>query len=99
MYGSAAKLPRDLEAVQPGHHDVEQHEVRQQRANRSQRLLAVDRLRGLVALAREARLQDLAVIRVVVDDQDQRRVAHQPVRASQSTTLASRARGLNGLVT
>jgi hypothetical protein len=77
----------------------EEHEVRQQRTNRLQRLLAVDRLRGPVALARQARLQDLAVVRVVVDDQDERRIAHQPVRSSQSTTLASKARGLNGLVT
>ena len=92
-------LPGDLEAIQLGHHHVEEHEVGQQRTNRLQRLLAVDRLRGLVAPARQARLQDLAVVRVVVDDQDERRIAHQPVRSSHSMTLASRARGLNGLVT
>ena len=72
--------PADLEPVELRHHHVEQDQVGQEPARRRERLLAVGGAGGGVALARQPGLQDLAVVRVVVDDQDQGRVAHRVTR-------------------
>ena len=74
--GSALSSPADLDAVLARHHHVEQDQIGRLRARGDQRLVAVPGRDDLVALPREAGLQDLEVGRVVVDDQDPRRLAH-----------------------
>ncbi len=66
------------DAVELRHHDVEQHEIGQLVVNHRERRLAVAGGDHLVALAFEAHLQDLDIVRHVVDDEDQRRLAHSP---------------------
>ena len=65
-----------LDAVHLRHHDVEQYEVGQQLAGLFQRLDAVPGGHDLVALALEAHLQNVDIVRHIVDDQNQRRLTH-----------------------
>ena len=67
-----------LDAVQLRHHDIEQDEIGQQLADLLQRLDPVRRGRHLVALGLEPHLQDVDIVRDIVDDQDQRRLTHRP---------------------
>ena len=66
-----------LDAVQSRHHDVEQHEIGEQFACLVERGDAVAGGRDLVAEAFEPHLQDLDIVRDIVDDEDQRRLMHQ----------------------
>ena len=96
------ELPADLDAVLARHHHVEQDEIGRLRARRDQRLIAVLAVHDLVALPRQARLQDLEVGRIVVDHQDARRLAHQlgPTQRHSDRDRGEQGwRGLNGLAT
>ena len=97
-----------LDAVELGHHDVEQDQIGQVLAHGSQRLLAVRGGDDLVAVRRQPRAQDVDVGGVVVDDEDAggvRMECKQPMRVctlrsgQYSLIFASSSRGLNGLVT
>jgi hypothetical protein len=59
-----------VDAVHPWHHDVKQYEVWDKRLNRGDRLLAVSRLGQLVPVRGETGHEDIAVRRIVVDDQN-----------------------------
>ena len=99
--GSAFDLLYGLDAVHPGHHDVEQHEIRPKLADLLQRFDAVAGGDDLVALAFEPHLQDLDIVGDIVDDEDQRRITHfgYPASGRNSRILASNCRGLNGFAT
>ena len=70
------QLAADLDAVLARHHHVEQDEIGRLRARGDQRLIAVSGRDDLVALPRQAGLEDLEIGRVVVDHQNARRLAH-----------------------
>jgi hypothetical protein len=74
------QLPQELPAVDPGHDEVEQHEVGRLVLDRRARLLGAVRLAHGVAAELEVRAQELAQARVVVDDQHER-AALPPARA------------------
>ena len=65
-----------FDAVHLWHHDVEQDEIGQQLPGFFQRLDTVPGGHDLIALAFEAHLQDVDIVRHIVDDKDQRRLAH-----------------------
>jgi hypothetical protein len=65
-----AQCPADVEPIDPGHRDVEQHQVGQQLTGAADAALAVARLLDLVAEVPEHRLLDLALVGLVVDHQD-----------------------------
>ena len=69
----ALDLPRDLDAADFGHHDVEQDEIGRRRRHICERVMAVVCRGGGVPPALEAHLQHLDVVLVVVDDEDARR--------------------------
>ena len=83
--GSARSRRQTSSAVDFRHHDVEQDKVRNQLRDPCQRTFAVGGDRRVVVEAVEPRDKDLAIVRVVVDDQDQRALAHsgQPVRSAR----------------
>jgi len=78
MNGSEGSALGRLTVVEPRHHHIEQDEVRQELADLFERLDAVPRRRHLVALRLEPHLQDVDIVRDIVDDQDQRRITHHP---------------------
>ena len=59
-----------LDAVEPGHADVEQHEIGTQTAQRGERRLAIGRALDAEALALEVLAEHVAHRVLVVDDQD-----------------------------
>ena len=61
--------PAGLVAVDPGHHDVEQDQVRLAVRRHRERLLAVGGRKRAVAGATELLLEQVDVQRLVVDDQ------------------------------
>ena len=66
----------DFDAVELGHHHVEQEKVRQMFAGGGQRFLAVGGLQQLVAVHAEARRQNVPIGLVIVYDQDARWIVH-----------------------
>src|SRR5262249_12141580 len=74
--GIALEPAAHLEAVELGHHHVEQNKIGQVLPRGLKRLLAVDRLQQVVAVHLESRVEDVAVNLVVVDDQDAGRIVH-----------------------
>jgi hypothetical protein len=93
--GVRLEPPADLEPVELRHHHVEEDQVRMLRAGEAERLLAIGRRQELVAVDSEASLENVDVGWVVVGDEDPRGRSH----FKSSRILASRARGLKGLVT
>ena len=98
------ELPADLDAVLARHHDVEENQIRRLCPRDGERLVAILGRDHLVALARQAGLQDLEVGRVVVDDQDPGGLAHAAgtyasVSGRNSRIFASSWRGLKGFAT
>ena len=75
--GIGTQAPTHLEAVELGHHDVEQDQIRSMLPGGCQPFLAIGRGEDLVAFRDQSSLQDLDVRRVVVDDEDARRGSHQ----------------------
>ena len=69
----------DLEAIDPGQHDVEDDEVGKVLARLLEALLAGGRLDDAVPLVGQAAADDGPDLRVVVDDQDASRVAHRRI--------------------
>ena len=68
--GTALEPPADFEAVQVGHHDVEQHEIALGALADRQRLAAAHGGDDVEILGRQPRLEQLDVGRHVVDDKD-----------------------------
>jgi hypothetical protein len=66
----------DLDAVELGHHHVEQDQVRAVFFCGSQGLLAVGGLSQIVAVHRKPRLEDVAVRVVIIDNEDACRIVH-----------------------
>ena len=102
--GIGLELPADLNAVPARHHDVEQDQIGRLRARGDQRLVAVPGRDHLVTLPRQTGLENLEVRRVVVDDQNARRLPHgcasyPPASGRNLRIVASSWRGLNGLAT
>src|SRR6185503_9412811 len=83
----AAKPVRDLEAVDPRHHHVQQDQVGTQAPGLLERFLPVRCDRDLVARAPEVDLDEPGDVRIVVDDED--RLRHQAVASARD--LSSRA--------
>ena len=73
----------------PGHHDVEDDEVRQVLAGLLEALLAARRLDDTIALVGEAAAHDGPDLRVVIDDEDPRGLAH--LRSMPGTAVMSAA--------
>ena len=69
---AAAELPADVPAAQPGHHDVEQYEVGRVAQGERERVLAVRRRGGLVALEAQVVLEAAHDLGLIVHDQDPR---------------------------
>ena len=88
--GVGLQLLDRRDAVELWHHDVEEHEIGQLVPDDRQRRLAIAGRGDLVALAFEPHLQDVDIIRDIVDDEDQRRLTHS---RSKSKTLHRRGRG------
>ena len=65
---------RHLEAVETGHHHVEQHEIGSQGSCSGERFLAVTGHRDLVSGRAEVDLDEASDVGVVVDDED--RLSH-----------------------
>ena len=93
--GIRLEPPTDLEAVELGHHHVEEDQVRVFLAGKRERFLPVRRRQDLVAVDGEASLEDVDVGGIVVGDEDPRGRSH----SRCSRIFASRARGLKGFVT
>ena len=74
--GVVLEAPQDLEAVDPGHHDVEQDQVDRLAGEPLQGVAAMDRRNRLVVEQLELLRQHVAVERLVVDDQDAGRRRH-----------------------
>ena len=74
--GVGLQLLDRRDAVELWHHDVEEHEIGQLVPDDRQRRLAIAGRGDLVALAFEPHLQDVDIIRDIVDDEDQRRLTH-----------------------
>ena len=72
------QLPADGVAVEPGHHHVEQHEVRGSRESELEGAVAVHRRDDVVAVRLEHGLEESHVLGNVVDDEDSGVVAHGP---------------------
>ena len=68
--------PEGLEAVHDRHHHVEQDEIGRIARDAGQRLAAVPRLHRATAQRVELLHQDIAIERLVIDDEDGRRPAH-----------------------
>ena len=66
----APDAPQDLDAVEPGHPDVEQHEIGTQTAQRGERRLAIGRALDAEALALEVLAEHVTHRLLVVDDQN-----------------------------
>jgi hypothetical protein len=98
----ALEVLADLDAVHLGHHDVEQDQVRLPFAGERQAFLAVAGRVDLVAVDRKPGFEDVAVGRVVVDDENVRRISHGSAylggtQGKYSRILASSLRVLTGL--
>ena len=74
--GVALEAAQDLEAVDPGHHDVEQDQIDGFAAQPLEGVPAMDRGERLVLEQLELLRQHVAVERLVVDDQDAGRRRH-----------------------
>ena len=71
--GGAAQRAADLEAVDAGQHEIEDHQVRHARPDRLERLAAVAEGVGHVPRPRQVALEQFGDVSVVFDNQD---VAH-----------------------
>ena len=70
------QLAADRDAVELGHHDVEQDQVGLRFMGDREGLLAVAGGDDIVAVGGEAHAQDANIGRIVVGDQDPRRIPH-----------------------
>ena len=70
MSSSRAHLLHELPAIHNRHHEVEDDHVRTERPDGRERLLTVRRGDDLEALVLERGEQQLAYVRVIVDDQN-----------------------------
>src|SRR5262249_43509252 len=72
--GVALKSAAGLDTVELRHHHVEENEVGTMLLDRSQRLLTVSSLEGLVAMPFQPRHYDIAIHLVVIDDEEAGRI-------------------------
>jgi len=72
----ALETAAGLDTVELRHHHVEENEVGTMLLDRSQRLLTVSSLEGLVAMPFQPRHDDIAIRLVVIDDKDARGIVH-----------------------
>src|SRR5205823_4985203 len=93
----------DGDAVQLGHHDVQEDEIRLELAHLGQRILSVDRSDQLIALRIEPHPEHFQVCGIVIDNQNSGRRSQPalPLQAyfRNSRIFARMRRGLNGLAT
>ena len=79
-----------VDTVELRHHHIEQYQVGQKFLRCRKRLLAVGGMVQVVAVGRQPHRENVAIGRVVVDDQDARRIVHGP--AAERNTLSTRSR-------
>jgi hypothetical protein len=91
MRGIRLEAAHHLDAVELRHHDVEEHEVGRGLPDAGQRLLAVAGDDDVVPVRRQPPREHVPVLSRVVDDEDERRVAHETAPFRQEIPAPSPA--------
>jgi hypothetical protein len=68
--GEASQLPAKLNAVDSGHGDIQDIEVKDDLATASERALSVQRLHYIIAAPSQDHLDQIPDMRLIVNDQD-----------------------------
>ncbi len=82
--GVAFQPPARLEPVHPRHRHVEQDQIGRFAPSRFERLHAIASFHCRIALRAETRCEDRAIVLVIVDDKDVRRIVHDAHRLTEA---------------